>query len=39
MGNGRRYDQEYKHMIVYLYKSGMRLSDISSEYGICKINN
>ena len=36
MGKGRRYDQEYKDMIVDLYKSGMSLSEISSEYGIAK---
>ena len=36
MGNGRRYDQEYKNMIVDLFKSGMSLSEISSEYGIAK---
>ena len=36
MGKGRRYDQEYKDMIVELFKSGMSLSEISSEYGIAK---
>ena len=36
MGNGRRYDQEYKNMIVDLFKSGMTLADLSSEYGIAK---
>ena len=36
MGKGRRYDQEYKNMIVDLFKSGMSLSEISSEYGIAK---
>ncbi|MGM9934615.1 MAG: transposase [Clostridium sp.] len=36
MGKGRRYDQEYKDMIVDLYKSGMSLSEISGEYGIAK---
>ena len=37
MGKGRRYDQEYKNMIVdLLFKSGMSLSEISSEYGIAK---
>ncbi len=29
MGKGRRYDQEYKDMIVDLYKLGMSLSEIS----------
>ena len=36
MGKGRRYDQEYKNMILDLFKSGMSLSEISSEYGIAK---
>ena len=27
MSKGRRYDQEYKDMIVDLYKSGMSLAD------------
>ena len=37
MGKGRRYDQEYKNMIVdLLFKSGMSLSEISSEYSIAK---
>ena len=36
MGKGRRYDQEYKNMIVDLFKSGMKLSEISREYGIAK---
>ena len=36
MENGKRYDQEYKNMIVDLFKSGMTLSEISSEYGIAK---
>ena len=26
MGKGRRYDQEYKDMIVELFKSGMSLA-------------
>ena len=33
---GRRYDQEYKDMIVELFKSGMSLAELSSEYGIAK---
>ena len=36
MGNGKRYDQEYKDMIVDLFKSGMSLAELSSEYGIAK---
>lgn len=34
MGKRKRYDQEYKNMIVELYKSGISLSEISSEYDI-----
>ena len=37
MGKGRRYDQEYKNMIVDLFKWGMSLSEISSEYSIVKL--
>ena len=36
MGKGRRYDQEYKDMIVDLFKPGMSLAELSSEYGIAK---
>lgn len=36
MGKGKRYDQEYKDMIVSLFKSGMSLTELSSEYGIAK---
>ena len=36
MRKGRRYDQEYKDMIVELFKSGMSLAELSSEYGIAK---
>ena len=36
MGKGRRYDQEYKDMIVELFKSGLSLAELSSEYGIAK---
>lgn len=36
MGRNKRYTQDYKAMIVDLYKSGMSLSEINSEYGIAK---
>ena len=36
MGKGKRYNQEYKDMIVDLFKSGMSLAERSSEYGIAK---
>jgi len=39
MGNGRRYDQEYKDMIVDLFKSGMIVSEHGLRIWHCKINN
>ena len=36
MASGKRYDQEYKNMIVELFKSGMSLAELSSEYCIEK---
>lgn len=36
MGKGKRYTQEYKDMIVDLYKSGMTLTELSKEYDIAK---
>ena len=36
MASGKGYDQEYKNMIVELFKSGMSLAELSSEYGIAK---
>ena len=36
MGKDRRYDQEYKNMIVKLFKSGISLSELSNKYGILK---
>ena len=36
MGKGRRYDKEYKDMIVDLFKSGISLAELSSEYGIAR---
>lgn len=36
MGKDKRYTPEYKEMIVDLYKSGMSLAELSSEYGIAK---
>ena len=36
MGKGKRYTQEYKNIIVDLYKSGMTIPEISSEYGIAR---
>ncbi|MDY2629939.1 MAG: hypothetical protein SOV85_01105 [Clostridium sp.] len=36
MDKGKRYYQEYKNMIVDLYKSGISLAELNSEYGISK---
>jgi len=36
MGKSKRYTLEYKEMLVDLYKSGMSLAELSSEYGIAK---
>ena len=36
MGKGRRYDQEYKDMLVDLFKSGISFAELSSEYGIAR---
>ena len=34
MSRHKKYDQEYKDMILELYKSGMTVSEISREYEI-----
>ena len=34
MGKGRRYDQEYKDMIVELFKSGMSLAELSTNMAL-----
>lgn len=36
MGKNKRYTQDYKVMVIDLYKSGMTLSEINCEYGIAK---
>lgn len=36
MSRGKKYTEDYKEMISDLYKSGMTISKISSEYGIAK---
>lgn len=36
MEKDRIYDQEYKNMIVDLFKSGMSLVELSNEYGITR---
>ncbi|HAT4217979.1 helix-turn-helix domain-containing protein [Clostridium perfringens] len=36
MGRVKKYTEDYKDMIVDLFKPGMTISEISSEYGIAK---
>jgi Transposase. len=36
MSKGKRYTDDYKEMILDLYKSGRSLAELSSEYGIAK---
>lgn len=36
MSKGKRYTEDYKQTIIELYKSGMALGELSSEYGIAK---
>ncbi len=36
MRKGKRYNQEYKDMIVDLFKSGISLAELSREYSITK---
>ncbi|WP_294353174.1 hypothetical protein [uncultured Clostridium sp.] len=39
MGKGRRYDQEYKDMIVDLFKSGMSVLEHRLRIWYYRINN
>lgn len=34
----KSYDEDYKKMIVELYESGKKISELSREYGICHAN-
>ena len=36
-GNGKRYDENFKKMIVELYHSGSSVSDLEREYGVTKV--
>lgn len=35
--NGKRYDENFKKMIVELYHSGSSVSDLEREYGVTKV--
>ncbi len=36
-GNDKRYDENFKKMIVELYHSGSSVSDLEREYGVTKV--
>ena len=36
-GNGKRYDEDFKKMIVELYHSGSSVSDLEREYGVTNV--
>ena len=36
MGRSKKYTDDYREMISNLYKSGITIPEISSEYGIAK---
>ena len=36
--NGKRYNDDFKKMIVDLYHSGSSVKDLSSEYGISEVS-
>ena len=36
-GNGKRYEKDFKKMIVELYHSGSSVSDLEREYGVTKV--
>ena len=37
-GNGKRYDEDFKKMIVELYHSGSSVSDLEREYGVSHVS-
>ena len=36
-GNGKRYDEDFKKMIVELYHSGSSVTDLEREYGVSRV--
>ncbi|SDK65409.1 transposase [Halanaerobium congolense] len=36
-GNGKRYDEDFKKMIVELYHSGSSVSNLEREYGVTNV--
>jgi len=37
-GNDKRYDEDFKKMIVELYHSGSSVSDLEREYGVSNVS-
>jgi transposase len=37
IGNGKRYDEDFKKMIVKLYHSGSSVSDLKREYEVTRV--
>ena len=35
--NGKRYNEDFKEMIVELYQTGSSVADLSREYGVTKV--
>ena len=35
--NGKRYNEDFKEMIVELYQTGSTVADLSREYGVTKV--
>ena len=35
--NGNRYNDDFRKMVVYLYHSGQKVKDLSSEYGVSEV--
>ena len=36
-GNGKRYNEDFKEMIVELYQTGSSVTDLSREYGVSNV--
>jgi len=36
-GNGKRYEKDFKKMIVELYHSGSSVTDLEREYGVSRV--
>jgi transposase len=36
-GNGKRYNEDFRKMIVELYQTGIKVADLSREYGVTNV--